>query len=55
MNIGYAQVETDDQNPDLQLSALKRAGCKLVFTDKATVAHVKRAERRRTLYRALQR
>src|SRR2546428_2218540 len=44
MKIGYCRVSTDDQNPDLQLSALKRAGCKRIFTDKATGEHVKRPE-----------
>jgi DNA invertase Pin-like site-specific DNA recombinase len=44
MKIGYCRVSADDQNPDLQLTALKRAGCKRVFTDKATGAHVKRPQ-----------
>lgn len=44
MNIGYARVSTEDQNPDLQLAALKKAGCKRIFADKATGAHVKRPE-----------
>ncbi len=44
MNIGYARVSTDEQNPDLQLAALQRAGCKRVFTDKATGVHVQRPE-----------
>ena len=44
MKIGYCRVSTDDQNPDLQLVALKRAGCKRIFTDKASGAHVKRPE-----------
>ncbi len=44
MKIGYCRVSTDDQNPDLQLAALKRAGCRKIFTDKATGAHVKRPE-----------
>ena len=44
MNLGYARVSTKDQNPDLQLAALKQAGCTRLFTDKATGAHVKRPE-----------
>ena len=44
MNIGYARVSTDDQNPDLQLAALQQVGCNLIFTDKATGAHVRRPE-----------
>jgi len=44
MKIGYAWVSTDDQNPDLQLAALKQAGCKRVFADKATGAHIQRPE-----------
>ena len=44
MKYGYARVSTDEQNPALQLSALKRAGCKRIFTDKASGAHVKRPE-----------
>src|SRR5262249_5119398 len=44
MKIGYCRVSTDDQNPDLQLAALKRAGCRRIFTDKASGAHMKRPE-----------
>jgi DNA invertase Pin-like site-specific DNA recombinase len=33
MKYGYARVSTDDQSPALQLAALKRAGCKVVFKD----------------------
>jgi DNA invertase Pin-like site-specific DNA recombinase len=44
MKIGYARVSTDDQNPDLQLTALERAGYGKIFTDKATGSNVKRPE-----------
>jgi DNA invertase Pin-like site-specific DNA recombinase len=33
MKYGYARVSTDDQNSDMQLAALKRAGCTKTFTD----------------------
>jgi DNA invertase Pin-like site-specific DNA recombinase len=44
MKIGYARVSTDEQNPNLQLDALKGAGCEKLFTDKASGANVKRSE-----------
>src|ERR1700689_4199875 len=33
MKYGYARVLTDDQNPALQLAALKKTGCQTVFKD----------------------
>ena len=44
MKIGYARVSTEDQNPDLQITALNAAGCERIFTDKATGANIKRPE-----------
>lgn len=36
MKIGYARVSTLEQNPDLQHNALKKAGCKKIYTDNAS-------------------
>ncbi len=49
MKIGYARVSTDDQNPALQTTALKREGCKRIFTDKISGTIRKRPELDRCL------
>jgi DNA invertase Pin-like site-specific DNA recombinase len=33
MKVGYARVSTEDQNLDLQIAALERAGCTRLFSD----------------------
>lgn len=53
MRVGYARVSTNDQNPELQLEALRRAGCEKVFTEKASGARDDRPELARVLADAL--
>ena len=36
MLFGYGRVSTDDQNLDLQIDALDKFGCEMIFTEKIT-------------------
>lgn len=49
MRIGYARVSTIDQNPELQLEALKHHGCEKVFVERGSGARDDRPELRRVL------
>ena len=44
MKIGYARVSTLDQNLDLQMKALKKAGCQKVFREKVSGTSWQRPE-----------
>lgn len=44
MKIGYARISTSDQNLDLQLDALKQAGCERIYSDTITGTSTKRPE-----------
>jgi DNA invertase Pin-like site-specific DNA recombinase len=49
MKYGYARISTIDQNADMQLKALQRAGCKKIFTDRLSGATTKRPSLTRCL------
>ncbi|MCK6256804.1 recombinase family protein [Fictibacillus sp. KIGAM418] len=49
MKIGYARVSTLDQSLDMQMDALKAAGCDRVFTEHASGAQDDRPELQRAL------
>ena len=42
--IGYARVSTDDQNLHLQRDALEKAGCQVIYEDKASGKNTERPE-----------
>ena len=44
MQLGYARVSTSDQNPDLQVDALKGQGCEKVFVETSSGAKAERVE-----------
>ena len=44
MKIGYARVSTKDQNLDMQLEALREAGCEKVYQEKASGSRADRPE-----------
>jgi DNA invertase Pin-like site-specific DNA recombinase len=49
LRIGYARVSSHDQNLEMQLDALKKTGCKRIFTDKLSGAQVERPGLREAL------
>lgn len=42
--IGYARVSTDDQDLSLQLDALKKAGCQIIYQEKTSGKNLQRTE-----------
>ena len=40
MHYGYARVSTPDQKLDLQVDALKKAGCETIYKEEITGYHI---------------
>ena len=49
MKFGYARVSTKEQNPQLQIDALKEAGCDVIYTDHVSGSTLERPEFQRLL------
>lgn len=49
MKVGYARVSTEDQSLDIQLEALKKAGCEEIFSEKVSGLSDDRPELQRAL------
>ena len=49
MLVGYARVSTLDQNPEMQIDALKEAGCEKIFIEKSSGAKDDRPQLKETL------
>jgi DNA invertase Pin-like site-specific DNA recombinase len=49
MKIGYARVSTSEQNLDLQLTALKEAGCRRIYQEKISGVKLNRPELQRLI------
>jgi DNA invertase Pin-like site-specific DNA recombinase len=49
MKIGYARVSTKDQNISMQIDALEKEGCKMIFQEKVSGSKTDRPELRKIM------